>query len=358
MTLLDRKKTNKSLEQCLIVLVSFICALLIGSVLLLLEKENPIEIYRTLFIQPLTSTSGIIKVLAKTTPLILAGLAVSLSFKCNVFNIGVEGQLYAGGMAAAVLGYYMPGLPSWLHILVCIVGAAAVGAFFAWIPAVLKVKLNVHEVISTIMLNYVISSLISWIVVSYFRYDGPTARTPNVAESARLFQFKSPELLNAGILIALVLCVVLQFVFKRTPLGWRIDSAGKNLTAARYAGIDSNRLILLTMCLSGAVAAMVGVERVLGAYGYMELNFSPGYGWDGITIAIIAANQPFGVLLMSLLLGLMSYGGTLINVTSGVPIEWIEVLNALIFIFVVMGKAILALRREKGNCGKRSMKKV
>lgn len=350
------KKRKDSLTQIAVVVVSLLCALLVGAVFLLLEKEDPLQIYRTLFFQPFQSLSGVLKVLTRTTPLLLAGLAVALAFKCNIFNIGVEGQIYAGGLTAAALGYFMNGLPAWLHVLICILGAMAVGALLACIPAILKVRLQVHEVISTIMLNYIISSVIAWIVVQYFRYNGPVARTPEILPSARLHLLSAGEMLNSGLLIALVLCIVIWFVFERTSIGWRIDAAGKNLTAARYAGMNSNCLILMTMMASGAVAALVGVERVLGAYGYMELNFSPGYGWDGITIAVIAMNQPVGILLLSLLFGLMSYGGTLVNVMSGVPIEWVQVLNVLILIFVVMAQAVLKMwsykKYEKRKGGK------
>ena len=342
-----RKIKGNSFPSSMVVLVSFVCALTVGAILLLLEGENPFEIYWYLLIKPLCSWNGILKVLARVTPLIFAGLAVMVAFKCNVFNIGVEGQLYVGGLAAAVLGYFCKGLPSILHVGVCVLGAMAAGALYAWLPAVLKVKLNVHEVISTIMLNYIASGLIAMCVIKFFRYDGPVARTPEVLDTARLTQFRQSEQLNIGILLAIALCIILYFVLKRTPLGWRIEAAGKNIEAAKYCGVNAGRLIIITMMCSGAIAALVGAERVLGAYGFMEVGFSPGYGWDGITIAIIAANKPFGVLAMAGLLGLMSYGGNLLSINSNVPSEWVNILSALIFIFVVLGKAILKIWEKR-----------
>lgn len=351
-------RNNRLFLHGVVLGLSFLAALLIGSILLIAEDSNPLEIYYYLFIQPLSSLSGVLKVLARTTPLIFSGLAVMVAFKCNVFNIGVEGQLYVGALAAAVLGYYCNWLPPVLHILLCIIGAMAAGAVYAWIPAILKVKLNVHEVISTIMLNYIASGLISMYVVNFFRYNGAIARTPDIAETVRLPKLVPSETLNVGIIIAVVLCVCLYFLFKKTPLGWRIEAAGLNLNASKYSGVNSGRLIIFTMMLSGAIAALVGIERVLGANGYMEVNFSPGYGWDGITISIIAANHPFGVLAMALLLGLMSYGGNLIGVLSNVPKEWVSVLNALIFVFVVLGNALIIIierkrmeRMAKGGAG-------
>lgn len=340
-------KNRKSLIKSMVVPLSFVCALMVGAIMLLLEGENPFEIYKYLFIQPLSSWNGILKVLARVTPLIFAGLAVMVAFKCKVFNIGVEGQLYIGGLAAAILGYYCKGLPSILHILVCVTGAMAAGALYAWIPAFLKVKLNVHEVISTIMLNYIATGLIAMYVINFFRYEGPVARTPDISSTSRLMQFRPSEQLNIGIFLALILCVALHFILKKTPIGWRIEAAGKNIEATMYSGVNAGKLMIITMMCSGAIAALVGVERVLGAYGYMEVGFSPGYGWDGITIAIIAGNNPFGVLVMAGLLGLMSYGGNLISINSGVPSEWVSILSALIFIFVVLGNAILKIWEKR-----------
>lgn len=348
----DEIKRRQARLRFGVVAASFLCALLVGAVLLLMDGKNPLETYYYLFIMPLTSARGFIKVLGNMTPLIFSGLAVALAFKCSVFNIGVEGQMYIGGLTAAVLGAVFKGLPFWIHIPICILGAMAAGAVVAWVPAILKVKLHVHEVISTIMLNYAVASLIAFVVANYFRYEGPHARTPDVLSSARFLQFQPPEILNSGLILALLLAVVLYFVFQKTPFGWKIGAAGKNLQAAKYNGMHSARLIVATMMLSGAIAALAGVERVMGAYGYMELNFTGSYGWDGITIAILAANHPLGVVLVAGLLGLMSYGGTVVNIQSGIPAEWVQVLTALIFIFTVMGTALVWIAEKRHDAVK------
>lgn len=338
--LLNRRGVG-ALSQLMIVAASILLALGIGALILVLQGENPVEVYRYLFIVPMSSVKGLIKIASKITPLLLAGLACAIAFKGNIWNIGVEGQLYAGALAAAALGYMVKGVPSWLHLLICTLGAMLVGGLLAFIPAVLKVKLNVHEVLSTVMGNHILSALISLIVVDYFRYDGPTARTPNVLDSARLTQIRPPQQFNTAIFAALAIVVLMALLFKKTPLGWRIDAAGKNLEAARYSGVNSKRLVIVSMVLSGAIAGLIGVERVCGGFGYMEVNFSPGYGWDGITIAIIANNNPIGVLFVSILMGILAYGGTSINSMTNVPTEWVNILSALIFVFVVAGNALL-----------------
>lgn len=353
---LHNRRGTGALTQAAIVAVSFLLALAAGGLLLLMQGHDVLPIYYYLLIQPFTSPDSLVKVLVKATPLIFAGLSVAIAFKCDVFNIGVEGQLYAGALAAAALGAGVSGLPPALHVLICVLGAMLTGGALALIPAWLKVCFRVHEVISTIMMNYVINNVVTLVIVDYFRHSGPTPRTPDVLPSARMTQLAPPSQLNTGFLLAAALCVVLYVLVQRTPLGWRIDAAGKNLCAARYSGINSKRLVLTAMLISGALAGLLGAERVLGGFGYLQVNFSPGYGYDGIAIATIANNNPFGCLLMALLMGLLSYGGTNLNIMTDVPSEWVNVLSALIFVFVVAANAVIcrlpALREKR-----RSMKR-
>lgn len=338
-----RKSGNTPvLTQVVIFLISFLLALLVGSLLLVLQGHSDIlSVYYYLLIQPLTSFNGICKVLVQTTPLIFAGLAVAIGYKCNVFNIGVEGQLYAGALAAAWLGYVLQGLPPIVHVCLCILGAMIVGGLLALLAGWLKVRFGVHEVISTIMMNHIINNIVTLLVVDYFRYDGPTARTPTVLDSARMTSLASGSQLNSGLILALLLCVVLYVLFEKTAFGWQLNAAGKNLRTTAYCGVNAKRLILVAMLISGALAGMLGAERVLGGFGYMQVNFSPGYGYDGITIAVIAGNTPFGCLLMSLLMGLLRTGGTQLNIMTEIPSEWVDMLSAFIFVFVVASNAVM-----------------
>lgn len=339
--LINRKSSN-ALTQVLIFLVSFLLALVVGGILLALQGHKDIlSVYYYLLIQPLTTGNGIAKVLVQTTPLIFSGLAVAIAFKCDVFNIGVEGQLYAGALAAAYLGCALQGLPRLVHVSICILGAIVVGGLLALLAGWLKVRFGVHEVISTIMMNHMISNIVTLLVVDYFRNDGPTARTPTVQDSARMLSLSGSSQLNSGLIIAVLLCVVLYIVFEKTPFGWQLNAAGKNLRATTYCGVDAKRLILIAMLISGALAGLLGAERVLGGFGYMQVNFSPGYGYDGITIAVIAGNNPFGCLLMSLLMGLLCTGGTQLNVMTDIPSEWVDMLSAFIFVFVVAANAVM-----------------
>lgn len=339
--LLNRRNSS-ALTQVLIFAFSFLLALALGGLLLVLQGHRDIlSVYYYLLVQPLTTQAGVLKVLVQTTPLIFSGLAVAVAFKCDVFNIGVEGQLYASALAAAWLGNVITGLPPLVHVIVCTLGAITVGALLSMFAGWLKVRFGVHEVLSTIMMNHIISNIVTLLVVDFFRNDSPTARTPDVLPSARMTPLAAHSQLNTGLIIAVLLCVILYIVFERTPFGWRLDAAGKNLRATTYSGVDAKKMVLLTMAISGALAGLLGAERVLGGFGYMQVNFSPGYGYDGITIAVIANNNPFGCLLMSLLMGLLRSGGTQLNIMTEIPSEWVDMLSAFIFVFVVAANAVL-----------------
>lgn len=337
------------------ILGSIVIALLIGTVFLLLQGENPLEIYYYLLIQPLTSTTGILKALGRATPLIFTGLAVAVSFKCGLFNIGAEGQLLFGGLCAAVVGHFGAGLPSALLVVLSVLAGVAAGMLYSFIPGLLKVKLNVHEVISTIMLNNIAGSITALIIVHYFRDAGETARTPFVADGARLAQFDPPEHLNVGFIIAVACVIIVYLLLYRTPLGLKIDAVGKNLVAAQYSGISGNKVMMIIMLISGALAGLCGSERILGAYGYMLVNFSPGYGFSGITVAVIGRNNPLGALAAAVLIGIMQTGGTTISMMTDVPYEWVQALVAIIFILVAaqdemfksMAKALFKKRAQE-----------
>jgi simple sugar transport system permease protein len=327
-------KKNGVVFEILTTVINIIIALLIGSVLLLLKGENPLEVFYYLLVEPFTLGKGLIKVLSKTAPYIFTGLSAAMAFRCGLFNIGIEGQMFWGALAAAVVGISFESLPRFIHLPLALLAAMIAGGLWAAIAGWLKVKLRVHEVLSTIMMNYLASNIVAWILISWFRAKGPQAKTPDVFSGARLTRFFPPDQLNTGFVIALVVTCGVFLLLRYFPLGWKIDSVGKNMTATRFSGIDSARIIVLVMFLSGMIAALCGAERVLGAFGYMDLSFSAGYGFDGLSVAVIAANNPAAVVLVSLFFGLLNYGGVTLSMMTRVPPEWVNTLVAIMLILV------------------------
>jgi simple sugar transport system permease protein len=327
-------KNSSLFSEILSTLINIVIALLIGSVLLFLKGENPLQVFYYLLVEPFTLSRGWIKVLSKTAPYIFTGLSAALAFRCGVFNIGIEGQMFWGALAAAVAGISFAGLPRLIYLPLALLAAMAAGGVWAAIAGWLKVRLRVHEVLSTIMMNYLASNIAAWLLITYFRAPGPQAKTPNVFPEARLTQFFPPDQLNGGIILALVITAGVFVLLRYSSLGWKIDSVGKNMISTRFCGIDSNRTIMVVMFFSGMIAALCGAERVLGAFGYMDLGFSAGYGFDGLAVAVIAANNPAAVVLVALFFGLLNYGGVSLSMMTRVPPEWVNTLIAIMLILV------------------------
>ncbi|MEA5049985.1 MAG: ABC transporter permease [Oscillospiraceae bacterium] len=345
-------KFGETLRDVGIILLNIGIAMLIGSLFILLQGENPLKVYYYLLIDPLTSVRGIVKVLGKATPLIFTGLAAVVCFRCNIFNVGVEGQIYMGALAGAFVLLFAPIKNNVLMIAAAACASMLAAGAWAALAAWLKIRFNVHEVISTIMLNYVASSVVSYVIINQIKKTGSNPRTESFANG--FTKFMPPEHLNTGILVALAAVALLTIFLYYTPTGWRIDASGKNLEAARFSGISSKRLILVAMLISGALAGLCGLERTAGAYGYMEVGFSPGYGYDGMIVAIIGRNNPVGALITALFFGLLHYGGVNINMYTDVATEWVYVLISIMFILVAARDGILknilnALRGRKGG---------
>jgi simple sugar transport system permease protein len=287
-----------------------------------------------MLVEPLLSMEGLLGVLERATPLILTGLAAAVAFRSNLFNIGVEGQLSIGALAAAVVGFSLTGLPWFIHLPLAIAAAFLAGGLFATIAAILKVKFRVHEVISTIMMNYMIMSIISYLVTKIFNHTSPSPRTPDIEPSAALPKLLGHSMLNYGFVLSLFLIGIVYYFLFHTPWGWKIRAVSENMEAAQFSGIKHVQVMILVMFISGGIAALCGAERILGAYGYYKTGFSPNYGFDGIAVAIIGRKHPVGVLFAALLIGLLYYGGTNVSMITDVPKEWTMVLVAIMILLI------------------------
>lgn len=332
---------NSVLKSAGVLLLNIVLAMLLGSIFVLLQGENPIRVYYHLLISPLVSANGFIKVLGRATPLIFTGLAALICFRCELFNVGVEGQIYLGGLAGSLVLLFAPVQNHVLVLALAVLAAMVAGGLWGMLAGWLKVRFHVHEVISTIMLNYVASSIMTYVIVDHLkRADGSYSRSEMFTNT--FTKLIPTENLNTGFFLALAAVLVIFVLICFTATGWRIDAAGKNLTAARYAGINSSALVLLVMAVSGMLAGLCGIERVAGVYGYIECGFSPGYGYDGMIVAIIGRNNPIGALFTALFFGLLYTGGVTMNLNTNVPTEWVYVLIAIMFILVAAEDKILA----------------
>jgi simple sugar transport system permease protein len=315
------------------------------------ERENPLQVYNAIFKAALSSRDGWGNVLYRATPLIFTGLAVALAFQCGLFNIGGEGQMVMGGFAIAWIGFTFVRLPAFLLVPFCIMGGAAAGAMWAAIPGYLKARRGVHEVVSTIMLNWIAVAFTQYLTMVFKPKESWIPQTHKIAEAAQLsrmaeylnaigIDFPRSNLMNTAIFTAICVVICVALLLKRTKLGFEIRAVGFNPTAAECAGISVGKNTVLAMAISGAIAGLAGVNQVMGYKHRFLYGVFEGLGFDGIGVAFIGRNSPVGVVLAAVLFGVLDHGGLAIDVSTRVPREIVLVLKAVILVFVVVSGEI------------------
>lgn len=287
--------------------------------------------------------------LVQTTPYIFAGLSVALGFRAGLFNIGAEGQIYIGALTGVWAGYAIPGLPTIIHIPVAMLCGALGGALWGFVPGFLKAKTGAHEVITTIMMNYIAFRLSDWLLKGPMADPNEvTPKTPWVLESAQLPQlFANPIRFHIGFFIALLMAFLVYLLLFKTTWGMELRMVGSNTSAAQYAGINVTTTTVVAMVLAGGLAGLAGANEVLGVNRRLIPAFSSGYGFDSIALALLGKSHPFGVVLSALLFGFLRNGARSMQLTVGVPIDIVSILQALILAFIAAPAIIRTIYRLK-----------
>lgn len=286
--------------------------------------------------------------LVQTTPYIFAGLAVAVGFRAGLFNIGVEGQLFIGAACATYVGYAVTGLPAYIHMPLAFLAGALGGALWGFIPGLLKATTGGHEVINTIMLNWISFRLTEWLLSGPMNRPGTGGMpiSPMIEKTAYIPQFfKAPIRFHLGFFIALAVAWFVWWLLFKTTWGLNLRLVGTNPRAARYAGLSVVTTTVVGMVLSGGLAGMAGATQILAINHSMALGLSSGYGFDSIALALLGNTQPLGVVLASLLFGFLRNGATKMMVVSQIPIDIISVLQAIIVMFVAAPAIIRSIYR-------------
>ena len=326
----------------LVPVISIIIGLFVGAIVMLVSGYDPVEGYIALWNGIFGDVYSIGNTIRQITPYILSGLAVAFAFRTGLFNIGVEGQLLMGWLAAAWVGSAVD-LPRIIHLPLALLAAAAAGAFWAFIVGYLKARFNVHEVISSIMLNYTALFVMNAVIKSIT--DGGY-KTETVSESATLRwqwlrEFTDNSSMHLGIIVALLMVLVMWFILERTTRGYELKAVGFNKNAAEYAGMSVNKNIILAMTISGVFAGLAGAMEALGTYQSVSIKAGmSGIGFDGIAVALLGANTPLGVVFGASLFGSLKYGALNMPNAAGIPEEIVSIIIALIIFFVASGYII------------------
>lgn len=337
-------------------ILATIAALLVGAVMLLLLKVNPIEAYRAMFEGAFGSQNALAETLVKATPLLLVGLGICISFRGDVINIGGEGQMIVGAIAGTVVGLTLVDWPGWAVIPIALLVGFIGGALWGGIPGVLKAYFNVNEILSTVMMNAIAVQLMNFMLRGPMIDPSQAELASKIPQTARLLEgFRLPRWvptrLHLGALIAVVLAVLVYILLWRTTWGYRIRAVGQNPDASRYAGIKVKRYVVLALVLSGAFAGLAGVMQVYGVNYRMITDgsasgFTGSAGFNGIVAALFGQLHPIGTIPASILFGALLVGANKMQRVVQVPSALITALNGLVVVFVVSSE-IWRRRRQK-----------
>lgn len=321
-----------------VILAPILLAFIVGAVLILLVKKDPIQVYRLMLTGSFTSFSSLLSTLHISTPLIISSLAFAVAFKAGFFNMGLEAQIYAGGFAAAYIGFTFP-MPPGLHILAALVASLLIGSLLGLMIGFLRGKYNINEIVITLMLNIIITLYINHLTNNVFYSGEGFASTKKVFSSAILPRFSPALQLNFSFFIALAAFVFVWFLMRKSSFGIKIRALGSNRAFTEAAGLNSVWTTALIFTISGGIGALAGAGEILGTHQRFVSGFSPGYGWDGMTIALLAKGNPVGILFAALFLAIIKNGSSSIELFVGVPRSLAVVLQSLIILFLALDYA-------------------
>jgi simple sugar transport system permease protein len=346
----------KLLREILFPLIAVIAAFIVGGIVILIIGDSPIQTYKLLIGSAFSWPDGIGYTLFNATPLIFTGLAVAVAFRCGLLNIGAEGQLYVAAFAAAWVGMKFgapdPGntfvsqiahLPGIILVPLCCVAAIAAGAIWGGIPGILKAKFGSHEVINTIMLNFIAVALLSYFTQYHYKVPGdpimqtaPTSPSANLAHLGKFIPGLPERIpLNLAFILAIIACILVYVFLWKTKWGYEMRATGANPSAAEYGGVSIRKQIILAMAISGGLAGMVGINEVLGYRHRYYDGFSANYGFVGIAVALLGRNHPVGVFLAAILFAILLRGGIFVDAfTMHVSKDIVDMLQGIVIVFV------------------------
>ena len=335
--------------------ISIVISFVVGALFLIAMGISPIVAYGKLLSGVFSTTKNLSYCVVYATPLIFTGLAVAFSFRTGVFNIGAEGQFVVGSMAACVVGILVPA-PSWLLIPMCFIAAALAGAVWGIIVGFLKTRFGINEVLSMIMFNWIAYYLSNYIAdLKVIHNTGSAEATKNVADAAMILLPKewitalglAPKA-NWGIFAAIIAVILVYIIIEKTTTGYELKAVGFNSSAAEYGGISVNRSILLALAISGALAGIGGAMQLLGQGGRISIFTSQeGFGFQGISVALIGASNPIGVFFAGLFYGALKYGGSKLNLINA-PSEVIDIITGTVVFFIAISH-VFRIRVKKGG---------
>ncbi len=333
--------SDDAVQKKLAPFASVILGFLVGFIVLFMIGYNPFEGFTYLFQGGFKGIlSGDLKQfgngLLQMTPLILTGLSVAFAFRTGLFNIGVPGQMLVGGFMAVYLGVALD-LPRVIHLIVVVLGAMIAGGIWAIVPGILKAKFKIHEVVTSIMMNYIalwgVQYAVKVLIPGKYSTESATIAQTASLKVAGMTEFFSGSAVNLGLVFAVIACLVIWFILEKTTFGYELKAVGYNHHAAEYAGMKATRNVILSMIIAGVLAGLAGATFYVGYTDHIKIGVLPTQGYDGIAVALLGLNTPIGVFLAAALFGFMKVGGAFMQAMTEIPSELIDIIISTIIYF-------------------------
>jgi len=322
--------------RLLLPFIAIVATFILTSIILLISKVDPLQAFYYILVDPLSSRSSLIEILVKTTPLFLTGIAVTVAFASGFFNIGAEGQMMAGAVAGAGLGMVIHNVSPVLGIPAMILGGFIAGAAWVLIPALLKVKLSVDEVVTTLLMNSVVGYVISFLLNGPWKSPiSGWPQSPEIDKATVFFKLIPKTRLHFGFIIALVMVFLIWLLLKKTRLGFNMRASGMAKDAAFFTGIDVNKTMLISALISGGIAGIAGAVEVGGIHYHLIEALSGGLGYSGIIVATLSSLNPLGVVPSALFIGLIDTGSQTLSRAMGVPVHLGDIVQALLLLVIL-----------------------
>ncbi len=335
---------KKRMSYLLSLFISVVAALVLGGIIMALSGHDPLEGYGLMLQGAFGSQRAMANTLAKSATLCLCGLATAIAAQAGIFNVGGEGQLFLGAMASAWLGARLKGVSPWIGIPLCLLAAMAAGGVYAWIPGMLKVKMKVNEVITTIMLNSAAIYLCSFLANGPLKTaeKGVSAGTDAIDAAFMFPRLIRRSSLTESIFLTAIIALAVWYIMKRSTTGFQMKLTGQNERFAKYSGIKSGRLALWSMVASGAICGLVGMFEIFGLHGRFIESVSSEFYFDGMLVAMIMRYEPVGIILMSLFFGAMKIGGSAMELNANIPSSLTVLIQSIIIFFMAAEQGITA----------------
>lgn len=354
---MDELKKKRLFDSAASPLIAILAALAVGAIVMLLTGTNPLYAYKEMFTKSFFKPYYLAETLVRSAPIMLSGVAAATAWRAGYINLGMQGQMCVGGLVAAVMAIYLP-VHSLLGTALCILGGMAAATLIALIPTYLDYKFNASLIITTLMLNYAINHITNYFVAYPMRDtagDGMAQQSVQIEQSLRFFRFSNKNAMNTSVFIAILVVILMYFVFTKTKFGYESKITGLNKNFANYGGIKSMKTMFQTMALSGALSGFAACIEIFGVrYRYVNSMFSStGYAWTGLMAMLIAGYNPLLTLVYSIFLAGLNIGGTALQRTVGVPMQIADIIQCCITLFISVNFLYEFNKKRSGKCRKK-----